>query len=201
MLDRGCIRKGVKSLKIKDFAESKGLTKQAIYKAVNRAGLSARQLTDNRGNITRKGSQVLSKLFPADQRGSPLDELPDQQQDDQQELISGLRDQIRELEIRCKEWEKRYFDAVEAHKAETEQLRILISQVATQACSREKGSDPETLCRKAERYRRKGGSIMARIEQDQKLLDQINEYLFTMSNDDLRAVLELIEDYLAQDQE
>lgn len=42
---------------------------------------------------------------------------------------------------------------------------------------------------------------MARIEQDQKLLDQINEYLFTMSNDDLRAVLELIEDYLAQDQE
>ena len=117
-------------MKIKDFAESKGLTKQAIYKAVNRAGLSARQLTDNRGNITRKGSQILSKLFPADpeQRGSPLDELPDQQQDDQQELISGLRDQIRELEIRCKEWEKRYFDAVEAHKAETEQLRILISQ-------------------------------------------------------------------------
>ena len=42
---------------------------------------------------------------------------------------------------------------------------------------------------------------MARIEQDQKLLDQINEYLFTMSNDDLRAVLELIEDYLTQDQE
>ena len=42
---------------------------------------------------------------------------------------------------------------------------------------------------------------MARIEQDQKLLDQINEYLFTMSNDDLRAVLELIEDYLAQNQE
>ena len=118
-------------MKIKDFAESKGLTKQAIYKAVNRAGLSARQLTDNRGNITRKGSQILSKLFPAnpEQRGSPLDELPDQQQDDQQqELISGLKDQIKELEIRCKEWEKRYFDAVEAHKAETEQLRILISQ-------------------------------------------------------------------------
>lgn len=131
MLDRGCIRKGVKSLKIKDFAESKGLTKQAIYKAVNRAGLSARQLTDNRGNITRKGSQILSKLFPADpeQRRSPLDELPDQQQDDQQqELISSLKDQIKELDDRCKEWEKRYFDAVETHKAETEQLRILISQ-------------------------------------------------------------------------
>lgn len=42
---------------------------------------------------------------------------------------------------------------------------------------------------------------MARVEQDQKLLDQINEYLFTMNNDDLRAVLALIEDYLSQDQE
>ena len=38
---------------------------------------------------------------------------------------------------------------------------------------------------------------MARIEQDQKLLDQIREYLFTMNNDDLRAVLEFIEELLA----
>lgn len=36
-----------------------------------------------------------------------------------------------------------------------------------------------------------------RFEQDEKLLDQIKEYLFTMSNDDLRAVLALIEEYLA----
>ena len=40
---------------------------------------------------------------------------------------------------------------------------------------------------------------MAR-QQDQKLLDQIREYIFTMSNDDLRAVLEFIEDYLMRDE-
>ena len=35
------------------------------------------------------------------------------------------------------------------------------------------------------------------IEQDQKLLDKINEYLFTMNNEDLKEVLAFIESLLA----
>ena len=42
---------------------------------------------------------------------------------------------------------------------------------------------------------------MARIEQDERLLQQIREYLFTMSNDELKAVLAFIEDLLAQSKE
>lgn len=109
-------------MKIKDFAVEKGLTPQAIYKAANRAGFSAKQLTDSKGNLTRKGSQILNKLFPPNGQRQPAEdpqELPD---------VEVLKERIKELESRCKEWEKRYFDEVSSHKAETEQLRILISQ-------------------------------------------------------------------------
>jgi hypothetical protein len=115
--------KGGDSLKIKDFAERKGLSPQAVYKALSRAGFSAKQLTDNRGNITRKGSQTLNRLFPS---GDPQGKAAP----DPQELpeLESLKEQIKTLENRCKEWEQRYFDEVSSHKAETEQLRILISQ-------------------------------------------------------------------------
>ena len=36
-------------MKIKDFAAEKQLSKQAIYKAIQRAGFSAKQLTDRNG--------------------------------------------------------------------------------------------------------------------------------------------------------
>ena len=51
-------------MKIKDFSEEKGLTKQAVYKAISRAGFSAKQITDRNGNITGKGFSVLRSLFP-----------------------------------------------------------------------------------------------------------------------------------------
>lgn len=35
----------------------------------------------------------------------------------------------------------------------------------------------------------------------QSILDQIKEYLFTMSEEDLMNVLKLIEDYIASEQE
>ena len=110
---------GGKSLKIRGFADGKGLTPQAVYKAINRAGFSSKQITDKGGNITNKGFRILSKLFPSDGQQPEPQELPE---------VETLRKQIEDLESRCKEWEKRYFDAVNAHKAETEQLRILISQ-------------------------------------------------------------------------
>ena len=40
---------------------------------------------------------------------------------------------------------------------------------------------------------------MARLEQDEKLLERIREYLFTMSNEDLKEVLNFIESLLASE--
>ena len=54
-------------MKIREFAEGKGLTKQAVYKALNRAGFSAKDLTDRSGNLSKKGLATLRKLFPDDQ--------------------------------------------------------------------------------------------------------------------------------------
>ena len=135
-------------MKIKDFSEEKGLTKQAVYKAISRAGFSAKQITDRNGNITGKGFSVLRSLFPdpdpetdnqveqgsssGDRQQQPgtaaeIDRLKKQTEHQAAEL-ERLQDRIRELEESCKQWEKRYFDSVEAAKQEGQQLRVLLSQ-------------------------------------------------------------------------
>ncbi len=125
-------------MKIKDFADGKGLTKQAVYKAIQRAGFSTRQLTDRHGNITAKGLAVLQNLFPdqpeqdqeADKPGTES-ELSPKQQDPIPDLrpeVERLTRKVEELESRCAEWERRYFDAVDHAKTESEQMRVLLSQ-------------------------------------------------------------------------
>lgn len=49
---------------IKEYADGKGVTRGAIYKAIGRAGYSSKDLTDKKGHVTPKGSAILSKLFP-----------------------------------------------------------------------------------------------------------------------------------------
>lgn len=123
------IENGGITMKIKDFAERKQLTKQAIYKALNRAGYSAKTLTDRSGNLTKKGTAVLNRLFPS--AGDQLNqEQPDQldQLDQDESVVSDLRNQVNELKERCKEWETRYFDYVNQAKQENEQLRILLQR-------------------------------------------------------------------------
>ena len=120
-------------MKIKDFSEEIGLTKQAVYKAINRAGFSAKQITDRNGNITGKGFSVLRSLFPDTEKpetgnqGSTAGDDPEQQPGTAAE-IEQLRQRIAELEENCKTWEKRYFDALENAKQEGQQLRVLLSQ-------------------------------------------------------------------------
>ena len=63
-------------MKIKDFAAEIGITPQAVYKAINRAGLSARALTSKSGNLTSKGLSELRKLFSGDQDEDQPDFLP-----------------------------------------------------------------------------------------------------------------------------
>ena len=119
-------------MKIKDFAAEKGLTKQAIYKAISRAGFSAKQLTDRNGNITGKGFTTLRSLFPDPEQGSSSgdgQQQPTEQAAEQQQAeIDRLQQRIAELEQDCKQWQQRYFDAVESAKQEGQQLRVLLSQ-------------------------------------------------------------------------
>lgn len=119
---------------IKDFAEKKGVTKQAVYKAINRSGLSARQLTDRKGNLTKKGAALLMKLFPDDPEltGKAFSDAELLEEDQQPQASNAEQEQLRQtvkaLEEKCQEWEKRYFALIESHKEETEQLRKLIAR-------------------------------------------------------------------------
>ena len=118
-------------MKIKDFSEEKGLSTQAIYKAISRAGFSAKQITDRKGNITGKGFSILRTLFPeTESAADPVSGSGDEQQqpDDKTAEVEQLRQRVAELEAICKQWEQRYFDAVESAKQEGQQLRILLSQ-------------------------------------------------------------------------
>lgn len=116
-------------MKIRDFAEGKQVTPQAIYKALKRSGFSARSLTDRSGNLTRKGMTVLNRLFPS--AGNQVEqEQPEQinSADQDESIIDDLRKQIADLTERCKEWETRYFEAVKQGNQEKEQLRVLLQR-------------------------------------------------------------------------
>lgn len=117
-------------MKIKEFSEGKGLTKQAVYKAISRAGFSAKQITDRNGNITSKGFSILRSLFPESDPAADPETISGagQQPAEQTAEIEKLKQRIAELEESCRTWEQRYFDAVDSAKKESEQLRVLISQ-------------------------------------------------------------------------
>lgn len=112
------------TMKIKDFAAEIGITPQAVYKAINRAGLSARALTSKSGNLTSKGLSELRKLFSEDQDEDQPDQRPERSDQAQDEL----RLRIKALEDEVSLWQKRYFDLVESSDQERAQLRIIIDQ-------------------------------------------------------------------------
>ena len=133
-------------MKIKEFAESRKVSNQAIYKALNRAGYSAKQLTNKYGNISPQGVRILNKLFPDDLQHNPELENEDLQQEfkaaaagfsagNESKEIEHLRDRIAELENQCKEWktkcgewEERYFDLQQSKTREAQELRGLLLQ-------------------------------------------------------------------------
>lgn len=113
-------------MKIKEFADKKQLTKQAIYKALNRAGFSAKTLTDRSGNLTKKGITVLNRLFPS--AGDQVNQDQPEPADQDESIVDALRNQVKELKERCEQWETRYFEYVNQAKQENEQLRILLQR-------------------------------------------------------------------------
>ena len=115
------------TMKIRDFAAEIGITPQAVYKAINRAGLSARALTNKSGNLTSKGLSELRKLFSEDQDEDQPEQRPERSAQDQDEL-ARLRLRVDQLDQEVSLWQKRYFDLVESSNQERAQLRILIDQ-------------------------------------------------------------------------
>ena len=111
-------------MKIRDFAAEIGITPQAVYKAISRAGLSARALTNKSGNLTSKGLSELRKLFSGDQDEDQPDQRPERSDQAQDEL----RIRIKALENEVELWQKRYFDLVQSSNEERSQLRIIIDQ-------------------------------------------------------------------------
>ena len=122
---------GVETVTIKEFAERKKVSKQAVYKSINRNGISAKQLTDRQGNLTKKGLSILRKLFPDDSNlvdqavtGDQFTE-PDSRNTVDQET-EQLRQRVTELQTECEEWKQKYFQLVDSSREETQQLRVLI---------------------------------------------------------------------------
>lgn len=111
-------------MKIREFAAEIGITPQAVYKAINRAGLSARALTNKSGNLTSKGLSELRRLFSDDQEQDQPDQRPERSDQAQDEL----RLRIKALEDEVSLWQKRYFDLVQSSNEERSQLRIIIDQ-------------------------------------------------------------------------
>lgn len=111
-------------MKIREFAESKGVSAQAIYKAVGRAGYSAKILTDRSGNITKKGLSVLRKIYPDSPDLDPVSEVETEEKD----LIDRLKSENAALRIDLDMWQKRYFELVDKSNEERNHLQILIDQ-------------------------------------------------------------------------
>lgn len=119
-------------MKIKDYAVEKGLTPGAIYKAVQRAGHSAKELTDKQGNITAKGSSILQKLFP--DNAEPRSEPPKEEKAEDSTL-DDLRARLRAAEERAEKWERLYLELQdraaqerEAHREELRAAHVLAAQ-------------------------------------------------------------------------
>ena len=112
-------------MKIRDFALEKGLTPQAIYKAINRAGLSTKALTTKSGDLTKKGLTQLRLIFSD---GEDLDQDQERPESKPADQAEDLRRKISDLESEVADWKKRYFDLVDSADKEREQLRILIDQ-------------------------------------------------------------------------
>jgi predicted ribosome quality control (RQC) complex YloA/Tae2 family protein len=94
-------RKGGERVKIKQFAESRGVSRQAVYNAIKKNGLQTGQLVDSSGNLTDEGIATLDKFFPAETVNRQADKLQNtvSQQQATIDRLSGIIDsQQKELE-------------------------------------------------------------------------------------------------------
>ena len=129
-------------LKIKDFAEGKKMSQNAIYKAILREGHSAKELTDKKGNITAAGFRILNKIYPGEveemqrnpekEKDGILDQLKeaDKIREQLEREATSLREQLAEAKSRADKWEKMCIEQQE--KASQERSEMLQQLKASQ---------------------------------------------------------------------
>ena len=83
-------KKGVETLKIKEYAEEKNVSQNGLYKSIRRAGYSAKELTDKKGDITARGFTILNRIFP--------DGGQDQRQREPEKEMEQINGRLLELE-------------------------------------------------------------------------------------------------------
>ena len=122
-------------MKIKEFAEDRGLTQGAIYKAIMRDGHSTKQLTDKRGNITAEGFQILYRLYSEEEYPLKPEEQDQDQGEARQTLLDDLRDRLRAAQEQAEKWERLYLELQEQsaheraeHREELREAHIIASQ-------------------------------------------------------------------------
>ena len=139
-------------MKIKEYADGKGLTKGAVYKAIIRNGHSAGELTDKRGNLTAKGMQILDEIYQEPDQEPLSEPLKETRPDDS--VLEDLRDRLSEAErardraeadlqnekerrIRAEEqaekWERLYLELQDSAAQERDRIReqVRAAQVLT----------------------------------------------------------------------
>lgn len=91
-------------MNIKDFAELYGVSSQAVYQRINRAGLNIKKLKDpDTGELSEAGQEAIKQLFTQHSQVS-VDELKDEINTLQKELASlkseneALKARVHELE-------------------------------------------------------------------------------------------------------
>lgn len=132
--------KGVKALKLQEFASRLKLSNNALYKAIRREGYTAKELTDKRGNITLAGMKILRRIYPEDaeeQQQEPEQQQrePEKEKESAEKELQSLREQLAETRERAEKWERLYLDLQDKtaeERAEMQQqqkaLQVLLAQ-------------------------------------------------------------------------
>ena len=91
-----CNLKGGVKLTVTKFAESKGISRQAVYAAIRKAGKKIDQFTDSKGQLTDQGLSELNELIRPKESKADTVNLQSKLQERQLE-IDSLRKQVEEL--------------------------------------------------------------------------------------------------------
>ena len=156
-------------MNIKEFAEGKGVTRGAIYKALTRTGHTVKELTDRKGNITAKGYAILRKLYPDDQE--PLSE-PLNEPEAEDSTLDDLRTRLSEAE--------RAREKAEAALEHETQQRALYEKLYTET--------REELRQQRETAERERQTFLERISEANRLISQQQELARLASMNPIRRL-------------
>lgn len=91
-------------MKIKEFAEEKGLAYQSVYKRLKEVGTSIAAITDKKHNLTPEGLQLLNKLYGEEQKEDQIKESENSRIGELDKVIQELRNQIEDLKMERDKW-------------------------------------------------------------------------------------------------